>query len=63
MFLTCSFLSIFRCNSCPEQHFWCKYRYKSENLQTISDFFSKKAQKVEQKPAFCRHFNVFNPFF
>ena len=47
-----------RRNSCSEPHFWCKYRHKSEILQTKSNIFSEKAKKIEQKPRIYRFFNI-----
>jgi len=34
------------CISRTELHFWCKYRYNSEILQTKSNIFLKKSQKL-----------------
>ena len=34
------------CISYTDLHFWCKYRYNSENLQTKSNIFLKKSQKL-----------------
>ena len=34
------------CISYTDLHFWCKYRYNSEILQTKSNIFLKKSQKL-----------------
>ena len=47
------------CISRTELHFWCKYRYNSEILQTKSNIFLKKSQKLA---IFCDFLTKINDF-